>query len=558
MRIDLEFLKTFVNLELAPDDTKELLASLGIEVDEIITSGESTVFGVEITPNRPDWLSHLGIAREIHAKLPDLPLTLRDYGDPRTVVGEGGEAVEIDIESSADCRRYTGCIVRDIHPDPSPARTVRLLEALGLRSINQVVDASNQVIMAIGHPLHMFDLDQLEGKKIIVRRAKPGESLRLLDDRTVDLSNDDLVIADARKPVALAGIMGGAETGVTASTRRVFIESAWFDPVRVRMTARRLGLQTDASYRFERGADISSTPLALSMALDLMREWSGKQLDLTGYRDEYPGKRKNTVVEMPAEFPSRYTGIDIPRSEAASILERLGFRIDNPSDDIWFVHVPDFRVDVTCKQDLVEEIIRIFGYSRITPQVASTVNPVFLPASGRNIRLRAVRNLIARGFHQALHYSFHSLEDNRVMDERGDRGTEGYIALRNPLGRDFAVMRNSLIPGLLGSTALNANHGAAAVRLFETGKCFRKSGAAEILEEDMLAVLSWGEQEPFSWRNAKAVKVDFYYFRAEMEALLKGLGADCCLQTMKRPWLQPDCAFSVEFKGNPIGWMGCL
>jgi len=558
MRIDLEFLKTFVNLDLARDEIKELLASLGIEVDEIIPGDVSTVFGVEITPNRPDWLSHLGIAREIHAKLPQLPLTIPEYGDTHNAVGEGGEAVEIEIESSTDCRRYTGCVVNNIHPDPSPARTIRLLEALGLRSKNQVVDASNQVIMAIGHPIHMFDLDKLEGGKIVVRRAKPGETLRLLDDREVELSRDDLVIADARKPVALAGIMGGAETGVTESTRSVFIESAWFDPVRVRLTARRLGLQTDASYRFERGADVSSTPLALSMALDLMGEWCGKQLNPTGYRDMYPGKRRNTIVEMPADFPSRYTGIDIPRDEAASILERLGFRIGDHSSDIWIVTVPTFRVDIACKQDLVEEIIRIFGYNRILPRIASTVNPVYRPASRRDIRLKAVRNLIANGFHQALHYSFHALEDNRVMDERKDMGVEGYIALRNPLGRDFAIMRNSLIPGLLRSTALNANHGAAAVRLFETGKRFRKSKSAEPLEEEMLSVTAWGEQEPFSWRNSKAVAVDFYYFRAEMEALLKSLGADFILQTKKIPWLKDDCSFSIEINGNSIGWMGCL
>ena len=557
MRIDLDFLKSFINVDIPQDEVKELLASLGIEVAEIHESNDSTAFTVEITPNRPDWLSHLGIAREIHARLPGTPLNLPDFKDPGTSVGEAGEAVEIEIESAADCGRYTGCIVNDVEPKSSPISTQRLFNSLDLRPINHVVDASNHVLMAMGHPIHMFDLDLLEGRRIVVRRARPGERLRLLDEREVELETEDLVIADAQRPVALAGIMGGAASGVTSSTRRVFIESAWFDPVRVRRTARRLGLQTDASYRFERGADITATPRALAMALDLIRAWSGKPLNASGYRDVYPAPSKPVEVELPADFPSQYTGIAISHQDAAGILQRLQFKVDTTDPGLWRVSVPGFRVDIACKQDLVEEIVRIYGYDRIPATMPRTVNPVFNPAPMRNLRLKLARHLVAKGYHQTLHYSFHALEDNLAMAEKG-AVAEDFIALRNPLGRDYAIMRNSLIPGLLRATVLNANQGAPLVKLFETGKRFWVSSGRDFHEEETLAVTAWGEHVPVSWRNSKPAEMDFFVFRAEMETLLHRIIPEFSLEQTELPWLRKGCAFSIRVEDRILGWMGYL
>ncbi|HDP95652.1 MAG TPA: phenylalanine--tRNA ligase subunit beta [Candidatus Aminicenantes bacterium] len=557
MRVNLRFLQQFIDVDMPVTEIKELLASLGIEVAEIHSGSHSTTFDVEITPNRPDWLSHLGIAREIHARMPHLQLDLPEYPHPQQTVGEGGDSVEVQIESATDCRRYTGCVVHDIASSPSPAKIATLLESLGMRPINQVVDASNLVIAAMGHPLHMFDLDCLEGKQIRVRRARPGERLRLLDEREVQLDPEDIVIADALRPVALAGIMGGIESGITARTQSVFMESAWFDPVRIRRTARRLGLQTDASYRFERGTDITATPHALGMALGYMQTWSEKPVVTSGYRDEYPGRFQETVVRMPVDFPSCYAGIEIPRTEAAAILERLGFRVDLSSNDSWAVTVPAFRVDITRKQDLVEEIIRIYGYNRIPAAVPRTVNQDFTLNRQRNLRLKAAHHLIANGYFQALNYSFQSLEDNLMMAQTQSTAADS-IALRNPLGMDYAVLRNSLIPGLLRATVLNANQGAPGVKLFETGKRFFRYSDSDYREEEALAATAWGEHEPLSWRNPKAEEVDFFVFRGEMQALLSGLGTEFSLKQSNLPWLHPGCSFEIRIRNKPAGWMGCL
>ncbi|MBN1196825.1 MAG: phenylalanine--tRNA ligase subunit beta [Candidatus Aminicenantes bacterium] len=557
MRINLRFLKQFIDVEMPVVETKELLASLGIEVAEVHGCDNSTAFTVEITPNRPDWLSHLGIAREIHARLPDLPLVLPNSLDPALAVGEGAGSVDIQIESVSDCRRYSGCEIHGIEPSASPAEIGALLESLGLRPINQIVDASNMVLMAMGHPLHMFDLDCLEGKQIRVRRARPGERLRLLDEREVELETEDIVIADARRPVALAGIMGGVESGITNRTRRVFVESAWFDPVRIRRTARRLGLQTDASYRFERGTDITATPGAIVMALAYLRAWSDKPVVSSGYHDEYPGLFLATTVQMPADYPSRYTGVEIPRSEAAAILERLGFQVDSIDKKLWTVTVPSFRVDITCKQDLVEEITRIYGYNRIPASMPRTVNLSFSPNAKRNLRLKAGRHLIANGYFQALNYSFQSLEDNLLMAGAESTHTD-FIGLRNPLGKEYAVLRNSLVPGLLRATAHNANHGALTVKLFETGKRFSRCSGSDGCEEEALAVSAWGEHEPLSWRNSKVEDIDFFVFRGEMEAFLLGLSVEFHLEQRDFPWLQPGCSFAIQIHQQPAGWMGCL
>ncbi|MDY0298010.1 MAG: phenylalanine--tRNA ligase subunit beta [Acidobacteriota bacterium] len=557
MRIDLRFLKEFVNIDLPLREVKELLASLGIEVAEVHQDHESVSMDVEITPNRPDWLSHLGVAREIHARMPSVPLII-PYGDDADVeMGEEGEAVEVRIESAADCRRYSGCILHQIKPEPSPPEVCRLLESLGMRPINQVVDASNIVLMAIGHPLHMFDLERLEGRQIRVRRALPGEDLRLLDGRVAQLTPEDLVIADENRPVALAGVMGGADSGINENTRSVFIESAWFDPVRVRLTARRLGLQTEASYRFERGADISATPTALRMALKLIRKWSGMDVIASGFRDEYPGASRLKQVRMPADFPGRYTGIDIQPQEAARILERLGFQVDTSEADSWTVTVPSYRVDVDCKQDLVEEITRVYGYDRIPAKMPRTVNLTINPAPLRDLRLDAGRHLIANGYYQALNYSFHSLEDNQMMAD-GNADATDFISLRNPLGRDYAILRNSLIPGLVRATVLNANQGAATIKLYETGKRFFHGPDKKFCEQETLAATAWGEHESLSWRNTRAVPIDFFVFRGEMEALLQRLGSPFTIKSNALPWLRPGCSFSVQIHNRPEGWMGCM
>ena len=557
MRINIEYLKKFIPVDLPVHELKELLAALGLEVAEIIQTGSGTVFDVEITPNRPDWLSHLGVAREIHARLPELPLTDSYHADPIPIpMGEGDEAVAVRIENPADCGRYSGLILKGLNPASSPEKVGELLESLGLRSINRVVDTSNLVLMSMGHPIHMFDLDRIAGKEIHVRRAVKGETLTLLDERRVELDPEDLVIADREKPLALAGIMGGLDSGVTEATTNVFVESACFDPVRVRLSARRLGIQTDASYRFERGADIQATPYALSMTLSLLQEWGAEGLQITGFTDIFPLKDlERKVVTMHRDFPSTYTGIEIPHEASQGILERLGFVVENPQAEEWRIVVPSHRVDILYKQDLVEEVIRIHGYDRLNSTIPRTVNTTLFPAKNREVRKKIRSHLNATGYSETLHYSFQSEEDNLRFALSPESHCS--VTLRNPLGRDYASLRNSLIPGILGSSALNANHGALRVTLFEMGHRFLYH-ENKVKEEEMLTVAALGKYRPESWRNPGGEDYDYFLFQSEMNRLFKRFGLEWKLKRKELPWMKNGASFAIRWGDREAGWIGCL
>ncbi len=554
MRINAEYLREFVNVDPARVDLKELLDSIGIEAEEIFDCGGQKAFELEVTPNRPDWLSHYGVAREIHAKLPHLELSFPELYELKDEIKK--EEFSINIENSQDCGRYTGCVVRNIEVAESSSQVKTLLKSLGLRPINNIVDISNLVVMTLGQPIHIFDLDKLTGKEINVRRGRPGEKMKLLDEREIELDEGFLVIAGQEYPVALAGIMGGYDSGVTFASRHILIESAYFDPLLIRNASKALGISTDASYRFERGGDILVTRKAVEYTLGLIKENQQQDLHITYLGDPFPRGFSYQFLELKKDFPAKYSGIPIDENLSCQILGNLGFKLEDRGDS-WTVKVPSYRVDIYGKQDLVEEITRIYGYDKLESQIPLVSNLSVKPDKQREV-IEAIRShFTALGFSEVINYSFHSAEENRLVvdDDRHER----FIEIKNPLGKDFSVMRNSILPGLLKNTILNFNHAVDRVSLFEVGRVFLLENN-EIIEKDILGISASGQHLPLNWRNKKEEAVDLFLFKSLISGLLKKFYLDFKFEEMigSKKYLREGSAFTIVINSKYAGYFGEL
>jgi phenylalanyl-tRNA synthetase beta chain len=548
MRINIDYLREFIAFDLQDSELKELLAGLGLEVAEIMNVAGQTVFEIEITPNRPDWLSHYGIAREIAAKSPQwefVPMDLSGIDMPQKNSG-----FAVHIEDAADCWRYSGCIVRDISVKDSPPALQKLLASLGLRPINNIVDISNLAMMTCGQPLHIFDLECLRGNEIRVRRAKKNEKVQLLDEREITLDENFLLIADASRPLALAGIMGGLDSGITAKTRHIFIESACFNPLVIRRASRSLGFKTDASYRFERGMDIQATVLALKLALRMIAQDQAQPLQVSFFQDFFPRPTAPPAIRLKKDFPSLLTGIALAPEMSAAILQRLGFQLQEQKDS-WKVQAPSHRVDITCWQDLVEEIIRVHGYEHLQSIMPLTVNPNLKVDRERAFVQRLKTQLADSGFSEVINYVFQSPEENQLF------GVDMQpLELKNPLGKDFSVLKNSLLAGMLKNTALNANQFMERVALFEIGNVFVRTGVA-ITEKKQLAVTAFGLLRRKDWKNEQQ-PFDFPLFKSLLSALCQRLRLDCVFKMATHQAFKVDCCFAIELNGRSAGRLGEL
>lgn len=547
MKINIAYLKKFVAFDLEDGALKELLAGIGLETAETLEVDGQTVLDLETTPNRPDWLSHYGIAREIAAKDGKLRFTPMAVAEMDPAPAAGGKGFAIAIEDAADCWRYTGCIVRDVRVGDSDPAVQKLLISLGFRPINNIVDVSNLVMMTCGQPLHIFDLERLQGSQILVRRAKKNETIRLLDERNIALNENFLLIADAARPLALAGIMGGLDSGITDKTRHIFIESACFNPVVIRRASRLLGFKTDASYRYERGMDVEATVPAMKLALHLIGQAEGKKPALFFFQDVYPRPLPPVEIKLDKDYPDRLTGITIDPAASAAILGRLGFTLRDEGSH-WQVQAPSHRVDVTCKQDLVEEIIRIHGYNHLQAQLPLTANPLLRLDREREIVQRLKDQLVAGGFHEVINYVFQSPEENGLVDPQPP------LSLKNPLGKDFSVLKNSLLPGLLKNTAFNANQSWDRVTLFEIGKVFSRQ-AGRISETRQLSISAFGLQNKKDWRCAEQV-FDFPFFKSQLALLGKRLRLDFAFKKQAHQAYTDGCCFAIEIDGRCCGRLG--
>ena len=544
MDISYNWLRELAELSLPPRELALRLTMAGLAVDAVHEKGDDFVLEFDLTSNRPDCLSHLGIAREaaalagVEVRLPDLTA--------KNVAGKAGEFASVAIEDAKLCPRYAARVVRGVKIAPSPEWLARRLQAIGQRPINNVADITNFVLHEMGQPLHAFDLATLKESRIVVRRAHAGEKMKTLDGVLRELDEQMLVIADGSRAVAVAGVMGGEETEISDATVDVLIESAYFDPQSVRRTSKALGLQTEASYRFERGVDYDGVRHAQDRCVALICEIAGGTATVDAI-DVYPSKIEPPVVRLRPRRVEELTGLVVNADESTRILESLGFESqesnyarasngalasEDEAGELRF-EVPTWRRDVSIEEDLVEEVARLVGYEKIGE--ALPPSPVAGEYLAGDRRRRAARQVLTgAGFNEAISFSF--VDEAAAIDETGAgvgagesrfelvpglqkvEGEGAFVRLSNPIIEGARLMRPTLLPGLLESVRNNFNHAARDVRLFETGRVFAAGGEGEARPNEVEAFALVLTGEALDEGRATGRALDLFDIKGALEA----------------------------------------
>ena len=561
MDISYNWLKDLVKTGLTADEVAAELTRVGLAVEGIHTHGDDFVLDIDLTSNRPDCLSHLGIAREL-AVSQKLAIArgnseARSDADPSLVT-----IVDPDL-----CHRFTARIIRGVKIGPSPQWLVDRLEAIGERSINNVADITNYVMHELGQPMHSFDLTKLAENRIVVRRANPGETIQTLDEVDRKLDETMLAICDAEKPVAIGGVMGGSESSIIDSTVNVLLEVAYFDRANIKATSRKLNLATEASYRFERGVDIENLSRASNRAAELICELAGGTLG--EFIDIYPTTSTPKTVESVdiSAAVKRLTGLNVETDECVRILSALGIssagqsEISNLKSQI-FVS-PSWRHDIAIEEDLVEEIARHAGYENIAAELPPAFGAGgYQPNEPREKRLRRV--LADMGFDEALSYSFIDTRHDKVFETVPGlvdiNLSEQFITLQDAVIDGAVRMRPSILPGLLDAVRLNLNHQRRDIKLFELGKVFAAAAGENTppKEQKLLAMVITGGE----LRQNKAIperELDFYDVKGSVEAALAAVGVDTVtfLPPVVRH-LRHGQAATIHVNGINVGSVGRL
>jgi len=500
--------------------------SVGVKLASALALSDA-VFEIEVTPNRPDCLSIIGVAREIAAiqkvrlKYPDFKLA--DKGN------QISKRTSIRIEAPDHCPRYVARLFEDIKVKSSPYWLQDRLLSVGLRPINNIVDVTNFVLMESGQPLHAFDFDRLAENRIVVRTAGKGETFVTLDQKERVLDPEMLMICDGQKPVAIGGVMGGLNSEIEEGTTRVLLESAYFNPVSIRRTSKRLGLSTDACYRFERGVDPGGQIAAANRAAKLMAELGSGRL-ISGLIDEYPNRQRVKSLKLSTKNTNRLLGTHLQPKEIAKLLKSIEFTIDpkapKKDDTVLKVTPPSFRVDISRPEDLMEEVARLSGYNNIP-----TTFPL-MPATGRSahkeidLRHRMRQLMIGFGFRETVNYSFMHKQSADRLRLKPDDPRRKLVDILNPLTEDQAVMRTSLVPGLLQTVHYNFFQQTKNLKIFEIGKIFINEDPRQLPREpEILAAIWTGSRYEASWHD-QVTDCDFYDIKGVVEALLKALQID--------------------------------
>ena len=503
---------------------------------------DDRLFTLKLTPNRSDCSGMTGLAREV-AALTGSPLTALDIAEQKITLAE---QLPVKVDDAQGCPLYCGRLVRGVNAAAvTPAWMLRRIERSGLRGINAVVDITNYVMLEMGQPMHAFDLAKLSGG-IAVRHARKGEQLTLLNEQQVVLDEEVLVIADDARVLALAGIMGGQGSGVETSTRDVFLESAFFHPDAIAGRARRFGLATDSSFRFERGVDFAATRRALERATQLLLEICGGGAGaISEVRGLLP---KREAIALRRSRVARVLGIVLDNAQIADLFTRLQFEFTANGDD-FRITPPSFRFDLSIEADLIEELARLHGYDNI-PALAPQAALTMLPDSELQHPLtRTQQILVAREYQEIVSYAF--------VDEQTERelcGNENPVALQNPIASNLAVMRSSLIGGLVGALRFNLNRKQPRVRLFEIGACFARANDG-YAQHQRLAGLAYGTVQPEQW-GATSRPVDFYDVKADVEALFAPQQLRFVAAT--HPALHPGRSAQIYCGEQAVGWIGEL
>lgn len=548
MKVSYHALQQWVKIDLPPEQLAEQLTQAGLEVEACLSVADDVVFDISLTPNRGDCLSTLGVAREV-AALNDLVVKKIPVQD---IEVKSSQHVPVKITAEQACPRYAGRVISGINNRlPTPTWMQDYLQRADVKSISLIVDVLNYVMLEIGQPMHAFDLSKIT-KSINVRFAKKEESLTLLDEQHITLMEDVLVIADEKKALALAGIMGGLESSVTADTTDIFIESAFFSPHVIQGRARRFALQTDASHRFERGVDPLLPVIALDRATELLINIGGGKagpaVDITtGQQLE---SRK--TISLSYKEIERLLGVVFSSDDVTKQLRALGMLVEENKTG-WEVIPPSYRFDIHQPVDLLEEIARIFGYSRM-PATASYLL-MTAPTLLNNVSSQQyAKTLIDRGYNNVITYSF----VDPVLQKRCEP-EQIPVPLKNPIASDLSVMRTSLWPGLLSTLQYNANRQISRIRCFEQGLCFIQSGG-ELQQQSRLGAIAYGSLLPEQWQKP-ARAVDFYAMKADVETLLglSGRSEEFTIVPATHPTLHPGKSAAILHQQDKIvGYVGAI
>lgn len=556
MKLSPHWLRDYVDLNVDHKQLAEDLTNVGLSVEGMTGSGSDTVFEMEIGTNRPDAMNHYGVAREaaaiydlqlkpIEPKLPlaakaavqsgDVGGAARSHGvskQPTAVVQAA--PFPITVEEPELCPRFSARVIRNTRIQPSPQKIAHRLQLLDQRPISNAVDATNYVLWEFGKPTHVFDLDLLEGGQLIVRKARPGETLKTLDGVERKLTTEDLVVCDAQKPVGLAGVMGGFDTMITERTRNILIESAWWDPVTIRKASRRHALHTDASHRFERGADFESTVLSSDRVAELILASGGGEL-VGSVIDVVSKKMDQAPVVLRVSEVRRILGGNLDAGEIFHILKSLGFTLipEGEGDAQFRVHIPSWRLDVEREIDLIEEIARLHRYDKFESTLPAYSGAVVeLPDAAKEATFR--QRALALGYNEAVSLTFISHADAERFS------SAKVLELENPLSEEASVMRTSMAPGMLDMLAWNLNRDFEDPRLFEMGRVYELSANGQRMEPrraclgtTLAALLAGLELQPAMdiLKDQEATAI-FRGFKGDVENLLGSF--DCGELTFDR------------------------
>jgi phenylalanyl-tRNA synthetase beta chain len=551
MKLSYAWLKEWVDVSWDASELGSRLTMAGFELDGLETAGDDAILELNITPNRGDVMSVLGVAREV-AALTGKPVT----GPPtRPVAVRLQDTLPLQVDAPAACPVFCGRVIRGVNSQAStPAWLTARLQSADVRSVSPIVDVTNYVLLELGQPMHAYDLSRLDSE-IRVRYARAGERLQLLDRRTVELSEDMLVIADRDAAVGLAGIMGGARTAVASVTRDVFLEVAYFSPSVIQGRARRLGLHTDASQHYERGVDPTLQGRAMERATALLTEIAGGKAGPVTALQSNAQQPQRAPVRLRHTRLARLLGTPIASAQVQTVLSALRMNVqDDPAG--WLVTPPPHRFDITIEADLIEEVARMVGFGSIPEHEGASLQSFPEFASARAPEAAVLESMSARGYHEAITYAFVDPQlQRRLFPERAG------LMLTNPIASDLAVMRVSLWPGLLRAAAENQRRQQDRIRLIERGVCFALSDGI-VSEIDTFSAIACGARLPEQWGVSREMRaaVDFFDVKADLESLLAATGAEDAFvfEAGSLACLRPGRGARVLRQGRPVGWIGEL
>jgi phenylalanyl-tRNA synthetase beta chain len=543
------WIRGFVDLNVDNNTLAHDLTSIGIAVEGISGAGDDTVFEMEIGTNRPDAMNHYGVAREASAfyGVPLKPIA------PKLPQASGVSGITITIEDSRYCPRFTARAIRDVTIKFSPEKIAHRLSLLDQRPINNAVDATNYVLWESGKPTHVYDLDLLEGSRIVTRFARPGETLKTLDGVERKLTSEDLVVADAKKPVGLAGVMGGYDTMITDKTKNILIESAWWDPATVRKMSKRHGLHTDASHRFERGADFESTIVSTNRVAELILN-SGRGVLNGEIMDVVVGRRDQASIILSLSEVHRILGKSLTAQEILRILSGLGFEFaaEREGAEEFEVTIPSWRLDVEREIDVIEEIARLHGYDNFANTLPAFAGAVIdQPDDAKDTKLR--NSLLGLGYDEAVSLTFISSEDAKRFSSAGT------LTLANPLSEEASVMRTTLAPSMLNMLAYNLNRGTDDVRLFEAGHVYEADGGKS-LEPKRLCLGATGRALPLNVnRPSETRALTFFDMKGDIQNLLTAFSLTALhYDAQTSDYYHPGRSARAVMDGNVVAQFGQL